>query len=98
MLGELNRWSLWALVRRLEGLIRPSTYRAAHFRGIRELRGLLADAGLVPVRWEGVLHLPPLNHAGVLRAFDPLERLGQRRTPALGTFLAIEAHRPLSPS
>lgn len=93
VLGELNRWSLWALLRRLEGLRRPTTYRSAHFRGIRQLRAVLAAAGFTPNRWEGVLHLPPLNHAGVLRVLDPFERFGQRRVPGLGAFLAIEARR-----
>jgi ubiquinone/menaquinone biosynthesis C-methylase UbiE len=94
VLGELNRWSLWALLRRVEGLFRPTTYRPAHFRGIRELRALLVTAGLVPVRWEGLLHLPPLDHAGFLRALDPLERLAQRRCPTVGAFLAVKAQRP----
>lgn len=97
VLGELNRWSLWALVRRAEGLIRPTTYRAAHFRGIHDLRHLLLAAGLVPMGWEGLLHLPPVNHAGFLRALDPVERVGQRCCPVLGAFLAVEAWKPVSP-
>lgn len=93
VLGELNRWSLWALQRRLKGLVRPTIYRTAHFHSIRELSAMLMAAGFTPLRWEGVLHLPPLNHAGVLRMLEPLEGLGQRRFPAVGAFLAIEAHR-----
>lgn len=94
VLGELNRWSLWALLRRAEGLVRPTTYRGAHFRGIRELRALLAAAGFSLARWEGVLHLPPFDHAGFLRMLDPIERWAQRHCPAVGAFLAIEARRP----
>lgn len=93
VLGELNRWSLWALLRRLEGLLRPTTYRSAHFRGIRHLHALLTAAGFTPLRWEGVLHLPPLNHAGFLRTLASLERLGQRWAPGIGAFLAVEARR-----
>jgi hypothetical protein len=55
------------------------------------LRTLLETAGLLPVRWEGVLHLPPLNRAGFLRVLDPLERLGQRLCPVFGAFLVVEA-------
>jgi hypothetical protein len=73
--------------------VRPTIYRTAHFHSIRELSAMLAAAGFTPIRWEGLLHLPPLNHAGILRMLEPLERLGQRRVPALGAFLAIEAHR-----
>lgn len=94
VIGELNRWSVWALFRRLQGLVRPTTYRHAHFRGIRELRRLLVTAGFTPTHWEGLLHLPPINHAGFLRRLDSAERLAQRVCPAFGAFLAIEARRP----
>lgn len=93
VIGELNRWSLWALVRRVEGLVRPTTYLPAHFRSIRELHRLLVASGFIPVRWEGVLHVPPLNRTGWLAALEPIERCAQRRTRTLGAFLAIEARR-----
>jgi SAM-dependent methyltransferase len=93
ILGELNRWSLWALQRRLEGLIRPTVYRQAHFRSINELRRLLACTNLPVTGWEGLLHLPPINHADILGALAPLERLGERFTPWLGAFLAVAATR-----
>jgi len=38
VVGELNRWSLWALAWRLRGLVRPTIYRSAHFHSIGELR------------------------------------------------------------
>ena len=91
VLGELNARSLWGVLRRMKARIRPTTYRSAHFRRLDELRGMLADSGFEATRWEGVLYLPPINHAGFLRTLDPLERLCQRRCPRLGAFLAIEA-------
>lgn len=91
VLGELNAKSLWGMLRRMEARFRQTTYRAAHFRRLAELRDMLERSGFEVARWEGLLHLPPINHAGYLRALDPLERLGQRRCPALGAFLAIEA-------
>jgi ubiquinone/menaquinone biosynthesis C-methylase UbiE len=94
VLGELNRWSLWALVRRLEGLVRSTTYRAAHFRAIGALRTLLAASGFALVRWEGMLLLPPVNNATFLRRLEPVERLGRRWAPRCGAFLAVEA-RPV---
>jgi SAM-dependent methyltransferase len=94
VLGELNRRSLWALIRRVEARRRPTVFRGAHFRTLGELQALLRAAGLRPSHWEGLLHLPPVNHAGLLRALHPLERLGQRATPALGAFLAIAASKP----
>lgn len=94
VLGELNRRSLWASARRLEAWVRPTTFRGIHFHTIADLRALLAQAGLRLDRWEGLLHLPPLNQAGLLRALAPLERLGQRVTPAFGAFLAVAASKP----
>jgi ubiquinone/menaquinone biosynthesis C-methylase UbiE len=91
VLGELNRWSLWALLRRVRGLVRPTVYRAAHFRGIGELRRLLGLAEFDVEEWTGVLHLPPVNRARFLSALDPIERCGQRWTPWIGAFLAIAA-------
>jgi ubiquinone/menaquinone biosynthesis C-methylase UbiE len=93
VLGELNRWSLWALQRRAHALVRPTTYRHAHFRSIRDLRSLLAASGLTIVRWEGMLLLPPFDSAPVLRALDPVERLGRRWLRGLGAFLVVEARR-----
>ena len=93
VLGELNRWSLWALMRRIEDRIHATIYREAQFRGIRELRTTLADNGFTITRWEGLLHIPPLNSSGYLRAMEPIERFGRRCTPGLGAFLAIEARR-----
>ncbi len=94
VLGELNSRSLWGVLRRIEARFRPTTYRAAHFRDLDELREMLAGAGFEVARWEGLLHIPPVDHTGFLRTLDPLERLGQRRCPALGAFLAIEARCP----
>jgi len=97
IIGELNRWSLWTLARRLRGLVRPTIYRSAHFHSLRDLRDLLVVAGLAVRHWEGLLHLPPINNAAVLNALAPVERFGQRYTPHFGAFLAVAATRPLRP-
>jgi SAM-dependent methyltransferase len=94
VLGELNRRSLWMTLRRLEAVARPTIFRSAQFHTLGDLRALLATAGLRLTAWEGLLHLPPVNHAGLLRALAPLERLGQHATPALGAFLAVAAVTP----
>lgn len=92
VLGELNRWSMWAALRRLKALVRPTVFRSARFHSIRELHVLLRSAGFTVREWHGLLHLPPLNYAPFFRALDPLERLGQRYTPWCGAFLAMAAH------
>jgi ubiquinone/menaquinone biosynthesis C-methylase UbiE len=93
VLGELNRLSLWGTLRRAEALVRPTTYRAAHFWSIRELHRMLISTGFDVGRWEGLLHLPPVNNAHFLRVLDPLERFGQLHFPGAGAFLAIQAFR-----
>ncbi|GIW04379.1 MAG: hypothetical protein KatS3mg059_0999 [Thermomicrobiales bacterium] len=91
VLGELNRWSIWAALRRLKGLVRPTVFRAARFHSIRELHALLRSVGFAVCEWHGLLHLPPVNSVSFLRVLDPLERLGQRSTPWCGAFLAVAA-------
>jgi ubiquinone/menaquinone biosynthesis C-methylase UbiE len=46
VLGELGRWSVWALSRRLRTWLGAATWQAAHFRTARELSALVRDAGL----------------------------------------------------
>lgn len=94
VVGDLNRRSLWALLRRLEAWFRPTTYRAARFHTLRELQRMLADAGLQHIRWEGLLHLPPIDSSHVLRTLAPLERFGNRYTPQFGAFLTLTAVKP----
>lgn len=93
VIGELNRRSLWGIVRRIEALVRRTTYRNAHMRTLSELKRLLAENGLTPVAESGVLYLPPLNRTGFLHRLDALERFCQRHMPALGAFLVIEARQ-----
>ncbi|NWF81103.1 MAG: class I SAM-dependent methyltransferase [Chloroflexi bacterium] len=91
VLGELNRHSLWMSLRRLEGMFRPTIFRTARTHTITEWHALLREAGFTVQHWEGLLHLPPINSAGVLRSLEPMERAGRRWTPAYGAFLALAA-------
>lgn len=91
VLGELNRHSLWMSPRRLEGMFRPSIFRTARTHTIIEWQALLREAGFTVQHWEGLLHLPPIDSAGVLRSLEPLERAGRRWAPAYGAFLALAA-------
>jgi ubiquinone/menaquinone biosynthesis C-methylase UbiE len=57
ILGVLNRWSVLALQRRLEGLFRNTVYDAAHFYSVGELKRLLRSiAGRKAlIRWRTTL-------------------------------------------
>jgi SAM-dependent methyltransferase len=45
VLGELGRYSPWALARRLKGLLKETVYRRAHFFTRPELEELLTSSG-----------------------------------------------------
>lgn len=78
VIGELHRWSLWAMKRRIQGWSGNSFWRGARFWTASALRDLLANSGLQPRRVRGVAYFPPLGAAARLLApVDPfLARLG----------------------
>jgi ubiquinone/menaquinone biosynthesis C-methylase UbiE len=78
VIGDLHRWSLWAMKRRIRGWSGDEFWRGAHFWTESALRELLADSGLQPGRARGVAYYPPLGPAARLLApVDPLlARLG----------------------
>ena len=78
VVGELHRWSLWAVKRRIRGWSGDSFWRGARFWTAGTLRDLLADSNLRPGRVRGVAYYPPLGPlARLLAPVDPLlARLG----------------------
>jgi SAM-dependent methyltransferase len=73
VLGELHRWSLWAMTRRIRGWTGDELWRGARFWSGGALRELLVDAGLQPGRVRGVAYYPPLGPvARLLAPVDPL--------------------------
>ncbi len=87
VLGELARWSPWALKRRLQGALGSTAWRGVRFWTCRELRGLLAESGLVPGPCEGAVYFPP--HALAARVLAPLDTLPGRLGLPGGAFLAV---------
>jgi SAM-dependent methyltransferase len=65
LLGVLNRWSLLGLRRRWKGLLRPTTYDAAHFYGVGELERLLRSVagGGARIVWRTTLFARPWGAA-----------------------------------
>ena len=78
VIGDLHRWSLWAMTRRMRGWAGNSFWRGARFWTASALQDLLVDANLRPDRVRGVAYYPPLGSlARVLAPVDPLlARLG----------------------
>jgi ubiquinone/menaquinone biosynthesis C-methylase UbiE len=89
VLGELGRWSLWALVRRLRGWFGSATWKAAHFRTGTELRALAKQAGLSVTAIRGAVFYPPV---GILaRGLAPLDSSLGRVTTVGAAFIALSA-------
>ncbi|TBR71302.1 MAG: class I SAM-dependent methyltransferase [Nevskiaceae bacterium] len=89
VLGELGRWSLWALVRRLRGWLGSATWKAAHFRTGTELRALAKHAGLSVTAIRGAVFYPPVGLFA--RALVPLDSWLGRLTTIGAAFIAVSA-------
>jgi SAM-dependent methyltransferase len=78
--GDLARYSVWAVRRRVRGWLGSPTWRSAHFRCRGELRRAMAAAGLQVVAIRGGVYFPHCNYAAqVLTGFD--RWLSRRNVP-----------------
>ncbi len=93
VLGELNRWSSWAFVRRLKGLVIDTIYNRAHFWSRRELERLLRRNGLAPRAARIVLHIPPIRRVAFLKRARIVDDLLRRLLPGMGAFIVVAARR-----
>lgn len=93
VLGELNRFSPWALWRRLKGLFTDTIYNQAHFWGRRELERLLRRRGFCVGAARMLLYFPPWNQRAVLKAYRFFETVVKKTLPGTGAFIAIKAER-----
>lgn len=93
VIGDLNRKSYWAWLRRLKGIFRKSVYSHARFLSFAELNMLLTRAGFKPGRTESLLFFPPLNSNMILKHSGWFEAVGTRRAPSRGAFLAVRADK-----
>jgi SAM-dependent methyltransferase len=92
VLGELGRWSLWAMTRRVRGGLGAATWKAARFRTASELRTLAESAGLSVTVIRGAVYYPPIGTlAHILAPLDPW--LG-RVTTFGAAFVALQAVAP----
>ena len=92
VIGELGRWSLWALRRRIRGWLGNRLWRAAHFRTRGELRRLAAGAGLEVRAVRGAVFYPPV--AALACAMAPLDPWLGRITAIGAAFVALRAEKP----
>jgi ubiquinone biosynthesis O-methyltransferase len=89
VLGELGRWSTWAMLRRVRGWLGSATWKTARFRTAGELRALAEQAGLSVTALRGSVYYPPVDLlARTLAPFD--SRLGGLTTFG-AAFIALSA-------
>jgi len=92
VIGELGRYSSWALSRRVRGWLGSSTWRDTHFRTLGELQQLLQQAGFQISSARGCVYYPPFNLAARIigehdHAFSFLGQVG-------AAFLAVRGDKP----
>lgn len=89
VIGELGRWSLWALGRRLRGFMGSALWRKARFRTPAGLRCLAEDAGLRVNAVRGAIYYPPL--AAVAHLMAPFDHRFDGITKFGAAFLVLDA-------
>ena len=92
VIGELGRWSLWAVHRRIRGWFGNSTWQAAMFRTTKDLRGLVDAAGLNMIEIRGAVHYPPCGTAA--RLLSPIDLWLGRQMTFGSAFIAVLAMKP----
>ncbi|WP_321393078.1 class I SAM-dependent methyltransferase [Emcibacter sp.] len=89
VIGELGKWSLWAVQRRFRAWFGSKLWRRARFRTAPELRSLAENAGLRVIEIRGAIYYPrSLFAARLLKKIDP--KLGPITTFG-AAFLAMKA-------
>ena len=89
LIGFLNKYSLWALMKRLKGIMTETVYRKARFFSLGELKKLAWRVSMFPsaafsarnvkARWGWTLHFPTPAWEPLLKFLDKLEgRVGHR--------------------
>jgi 2-polyprenyl-3-methyl-5-hydroxy-6-metoxy-1,4-benzoquinol methylase len=92
VIGELGRWSFWALRRRIRGWFGSRLWCGAAFHSAAELRRAAEDAGLVVEEIRGAVFHPP--SALLARLVAPADAWLGRATTFGAAFIALRAHKP----
>ncbi|MEW6325628.1 MAG: methyltransferase domain-containing protein [Nitrospirota bacterium] len=93
VLGELNRFSLWAFLRRLKGLFRETIYNQAHFWSRQELERLLRPNNFHLNAVRLLLYFPPIPSRTFLKRYRFFEVVLKKLLPGTGAFIVLRAER-----
>lgn len=91
VIGDLGRWSILAMDRRVRGWLGSKTWAAAKFRTASELRALTEQTGLRVVALRGAIFYPPIGFCA--RALSPIDPWLGRLTTFGAAFIALAAGR-----
>lgn len=91
IIGVLNKWSPWALFRRVKGLFKDTIYNQAYFISPPELEKMLRRTGFQVKDTKTCLFFFPVNCGLYLKLAEPFERLDRTVIPRMGAFLAVLA-------
>ena len=92
VIGELGKWSSWAVERRIRAWLGSRLWRSGRFRTARELQHLAMQAGLAPGPARGAVYYP--RWAPAMRLMAPFDSALGRLTTAGAAFLALSAIKP----
>ena len=92
VIGELGKWSLWAVARRIRAWLGSRLWRRGRFRTAHELRLLAKRAGLAPGPAHGSVYYPRSQRAA--RILAPCDTAFSRLTTFGAAFLALSAIKP----
>ena len=95
VIGELGKWSVWAVARRIRAWFGSQLWRRGRFRTASELRFLANGAGLVPGPVRGAIYYP--RWGWVARLLAPYDGALSRITSFGAAFLALSAVKPSKP-
>ena len=92
VIGDLGKWSYWALRRRMRGWFGANLWRDAQFRTAGELATVIRGAGLTIGKVRGAIFFPPWT--GLARLMASFDLLLGRATTLGAAFVAIQATKP----
>ncbi len=89
VIGDLGRWSCWAVRRRIRGWFGAVLWRGAWFRGAGELAAMVRDAGLAVDASNGAIFYPPWT--ALARLMAPLDPVLGKVTTLGAAFVTVLA-------
>ena len=92
VIGELGKWSTWAVQRRMKGWLGSPLWRHGRFRTAGELKRLAEFGGLIPGQVHGAIYYPRWGLAARLLAHFDTWR--SKRSSVGAAFLALSALKP----